>query len=107
MEFITEHLLTLLNGGLVIIIPPIVDQLVKLLKRLPKWTIPLLIVPSLTAVGEWLATVIASGEFSPLVAGLLALAAIGWREIVDQVGKALKKGEPVPRMGDDPMVVRR
>lgn len=99
-----EIQLTLVEQLLPLIIPMLVALVTKWAPRLPKWTIPSLILPALAVGSQYLASLMQDGgEFSPLVGLLLGGAAILVREVQDQLRKmagAMQHGEEVPRVGD-------
>lgn len=96
--------LTLLEQFLPIIIPMLVALVTKYAPRLPKWTIPTVVLPLLAVGAQYVASLVQEGgEFSPIVGLLLGGVAILLREIQDQLRKmagAMQHGDEVPRVGD-------
>jgi hypothetical protein len=85
-----------------VMIPVLVSLLVRLFRRLPKWTIPVLLVPGLSLTGQWAYSVLANEAASPVSGLLLAGLAVLVREVSDQLskaGKAVTGGLEVPRVG--------
>lgn len=86
-----------------IVVPVLVAGLLRAVNRLPKWTVPSLIVPGLGMAAQYLAHVGQGAELDP-VAGIL-LGALGmavretWKQLT-KAGSALVKQEPVPRFGE-------
>lgn len=96
--------LPLSEQALPFIIPMLVAGIIKLFRWLPKWTIPVLVLPVLGIASQSITALAAGGEISPLRGFELAALAMFVREISNQSRKALDAasslGKRVPRVGD-------
>lgn len=88
-----------------IVLPFLVTAVMKLFRRLPKWTIPAIVLPGLGVAAQWVASALEGGEASPLTGLMLAALALLIREVTNQLGKAasaMNDGTRVARVGDRP-----
>lgn len=102
--------LPLFEQLLPILIPPVVVFLMKVFDRMPKWVIPTLIVPGLGVAGQWMSTMLSSGDLDPIKGLIYGALAILIREVSNKLkkaGTAIKNGERVPRLGDGSKRFRR
>lgn len=84
-------------------LPALVALVKRVFRRLPKWTVPMIVLPSLGMVGQWLAAAAQGAAADPVTGLLLAAAAVLVRESADQLKKAalaVAQGDPLPRVGD-------
>lgn len=95
--------LSLLEQLLPLILPVLVAGVVRFFQRLPKWAIPVIVLPGLGMAGQWIAAAMQGTDANPVAGLLLAAAAMFVREVTNQLGqagRAMTRGERVPRVGD-------
>lgn len=84
-------------------IPFAVAVLVRLVRRLPKWTVPTIVTPALGFLAEVLTGLVTGQGIDPQRALIYSGLATLFREAYDQLvkaGRAAQEGERVPRVGD-------
>ena len=97
-----EMPIELVQALIPILVPLLVDLAVQAVGRLPKWTVPVLLVPALGMAGQAVAALALEFQVDPLVGVVLGGVGLWIHEVRDQLqkaGHARRMGVSTPVMG--------